>query len=133
MKELHLKRFLTANGASLGLLTGLSRPLYVLEDEWRDNRARESCIPTGTYRCVPHGWEPSSPFKYKNTWQLLNVPNRTAILIHAGNTHKDTQGCLLVGMGMIVSQLSSAVTDSRMALDFLRQEIGQQAFLLTIE
>ncbi|UDF30134.1 UNVERIFIED_ORG: DUF5675 family protein [Roseateles sp. XES5] len=35
------------------------------------------------------------------------VPNRTGILIHGGNAHKDTEGYLLVGMGFIVSQLVS--------------------------
>ena len=30
--------------------------------------------------------------------ELLNVPNRTAIRIHRGNTVKDTQGCILVGI-----------------------------------
>ncbi|MDR1474598.1 MAG: DUF5675 family protein [Endomicrobium sp.] len=30
--------------------------------------------------------------------ELLNVPNRTAIRIHRGNSAKDTQGCILVGI-----------------------------------
>jgi hypothetical protein len=130
--KLTLRRILSANNATLGILSGLPKPLYVLEDSWRNNQRSVSCIPAGTYRVTPHGWDTGSPVKYKQTWRLLNVPNRTGILIHAGNTHKDTEGCLLVGMGMQVSQLASLVTDSRIAIDFMRKEIGEGSFILEI-
>lgn len=130
--KLTLRRFLSANNATLGVLTGLSMPLYVLEDAWRGNRRGVSCIPAGSYNVVPHGWEPQSPVKFKNTWRLLSVPGRTGILIHAGNNHADTEGCLLVGMGMLVSQLSSSVTDSRIAIELMRKEVVRREFELTI-
>ena len=92
MKSLHLRRALAANGATLGILTGLSRPLYTLEEAWRNNQPKVSCIPAGTYRCIPHGWEANTKVSKPKTWQLTGVPARAAILIHIGNTTKDTEG-----------------------------------------
>lgn len=42
---------------------------------------------------------------------LLNVPGRSGIRIHAGNTDADTTGCILVGN----DQNEVGVTDSRLA------------------
>lgn len=129
--NLTLRRLYTAHGSSLGELTGLSKTLYVLEEEWRDNKPKISCIPPGTYQAVPHGWSGES-VKFKQTWRLLNVPGRTGILLHEGNTNKDTEGCLLLGLGMMVSQLSAQVTDSRLAMRLMRKEIGPNGFNLEI-
>lgn len=130
--KLTLRRSLNANDATIGVLSGLSKQLYVLEDAWRANQKSVSCIPAGVYKVVPHGWDTGATVKYKQVWRLLNVAGRTGILIHAGNTHKDTEGCLLVGMGLLISQLSSSVTDSRLAIDYLRREIGELGFTLEI-
>jgi len=130
--ELKLERKIAANGAVVGVLTGLSVPIYTLEDAWRNNQPNVSCIPPGTYNVKPHGWGLNTPFKYKQVWQIHAVRGRSAILIHAGNTHQDTQGCVLVGMGMQVTQLKSSVSDSRIAIDMLRKEIGERDFTLII-
>jgi len=98
---LTLNRYITANGAVIGTLEGLSKPLYTLEDAWLNNVPRESCIPTGDYVCKPHGWQVGNPngHKYTQVWEVTDVRGRSAILIHAGNYTKDTLGCILVGLG----------------------------------
>ena len=63
-----------------------------LEEPWRDNQRMISCIPEGTYKVDT--W--NSP-RHPNSWVIQNVPARSAILIHTGNTLKDTAGCILVG------------------------------------
>jgi len=131
--KLNLSRRFEANGATLGILGGLSRTLYTLEEAWRENKREISCVPTGAYHCVAHGWEEEMEFKKLQTWQLLAVPGRSDILIHTGNYTKNTEGCILAGMGLQVSQVLSMVTDTRMAMDLLRKEIGQNSFTLTIE
>jgi hypothetical protein len=68
--------------------------LYTLEDPWLDNQKGISCIPMGTYRCI---FSMSQRF-HRLLPELLNVPGRTGIRIHAGNTTSDTEGCPLVGM-----------------------------------
>ncbi|MGO8502762.1 DUF5675 family protein [Rhizobium leguminosarum] len=132
MKNLHLSRVIAANGASLGVMSGLSRTLYTLEEAWRENKPKVSCVPAGTYRCIPHGWERGARVSKPQTWELVDVPGRSAVLIHIGNTTKDTEGCILAGMGLMVTQLLSSVSDSRMAIDLMRREIGADEFTLTI-
>ena len=65
---------------------------YTLELGWNNNEKRKSCIPDGTYPVVRH----KSP-KFGLTFWIKDVPNRDAILIHAGNFHRHTLGCVLVG------------------------------------
>lgn len=65
-----------------------------LELPWKNNQRNVSCIPTGTYQVVKRTSE-----KYGNHFHLLNVPDRSMILIHSGNYYTQTQGCILVGSG----------------------------------
>lgn len=69
---------------------------HTLELPWRDNERNESCIPTGKYEVVKH----MSP-KFGQCFWLQGTAPRTQILIHAGNYHGDTSGCILVGSGYI--------------------------------
>jgi hypothetical protein len=95
---------------------------------WIDNRPATSCIPIGTYACIPHN-SPAHP----NTWEVSNVPHRSAILIHNGNLpFKDSEGCILVGdsYGMLDGQ--KAVLNSVATLNKLRQILPSN-FTLVIE
>ena len=86
------------------------RVCETLEEPWRDNKPKVSCIPTGLYRVVK--WDSA---KYPNVWHVTDVPNRSAILIHNGNTVLHTEGCILVGnqrgvLGKLKAVLNSVVT-----------------------
>ena len=71
-----------------------------------------TAIPRGTYEItldVPSVKYGSSTF-YKQVCngkvpRLLNVKGFEGILIHAGNTDKDTEGCLLVGLNRVKGQV----------------------------
>lgn len=76
-----------------------SKPLFVtLEDAWNNNASDVSCIPEGLYLChritSPH---------FGEVFEVGNVPNRTHILFHAGNSDVDTHGCILLGTSFDVS------------------------------
>lgn len=64
-----------------------------LERPWRDNQPKVSCIPAGIYQVVIT----LSPKFGRLMPHLLNVPGRTEIECHWGNTVVDTDGCILTG------------------------------------
>ena len=83
---------------------------FGLEDEFREYKiALETRIPAGTYRVTMRnvgGF--NNRYKQKFDFhigmlQVANVPGFENILIHIGNTDKDTAGCLLIGEGAIVN------------------------------
>ena len=92
-----------------------------LEPTWRDyahgGRKIKGCsaIPEGRYAVVIS----YSP-RFKQ-WLpiLLGVPNFSGIRIHAGNTVKDTEGCILVGENREVGK----VLDSRKWVNALKHKI----------
>lgn len=73
-----------------------------LELPWLGNAQTISSIPAGVYTCSLV----SSPLitrLTKGVWEkgyvVNNVPNRSAVMIHPGNTDDDTHGCILVAQG----------------------------------
>lgn len=77
---------------------------YTLELEWKDNQRRKSCIPKGEYKLKFRDYGGYHE-RYKRRFEdhnagmieIAGVDGRSAILIHCGNTVKDTLGCVLVG------------------------------------
>jgi hypothetical protein len=62
---------------------------------------------------------------------LLNVPHFTGIRIHAGNTHADTDGCILVGMDRLEN---GTVLQSRVAMGSLMKMLeNNKDKVVTIE
>lgn len=87
------------------------------------------CVPPGTYSIDLH----YSP-KFKRYMLILcGVKGRSGILIHSGNTFKDTLGCILVG----VLDGSKVLADSRKTLDELFSRcldvIGKEPIILKIK
>lgn len=128
MKKFELFRGFQNADVTLGMLKGFSVPIYTLEEPWMHNQRGISCIPAGDYLCTPH-----TGLKFQDVWRLNDVPNRTAILIHAGNTTEDIEGCILVGLEHGKLRNKHAVLRSRLALDILRDTIGKNPFRLTIK
>lgn len=97
-----------------------------------------TAIPTGLYKITLN--VASSKYSNFNKYpyakfcngkmpRLLNVPGYEGILIHAGNTQKDTEGCILVGQNKVVGQ----VINSQATWKTLYTELLKDKSNLTIE
>jgi len=103
--HLTLVRYACGDKSTMGALSIDGKfACYTLENPWLDNRRRISSIPTGTYELQLRkegGWHGRAAAKFpgmhKGMIELRDVPGRTYILIHWGNTPRNTDGCVLVG------------------------------------
>lgn len=79
----------------LFVLDDFANPLfdcYTLELPWRENKQNISCIPIGRYPIRPR-----TSKKYGLHLEVLNVPDRSYILIHEANFVSQLRGCIAVG------------------------------------
>ena len=89
-----------------------------LENPWVDNQRNISCIPEGIYDVRLRLPRESATRDYIHLL-VKDVKDRDYILIHIGNTAKDTSGCILVGLGTE----QDVVHNSVLAMDLLIKEI----------
>lgn len=105
--NLRLNRKVYTEESSVGeLLVNEAFQCYTLEDRVRKGPKvyGKTAIPEGTYEIV---------LTFSQRFQkylplLLNVPGFEGIRIHAGNTAKDTEGCVLVGTGQGQNQVTGS-------------------------
>lgn len=122
-----LQRFLHGE-VTFGKLTfdnGAHPDIYTLELPFKDNLPNISCIPQGLYNAVKY----SSP-AHPDVWEILNVPDRSAILMHVGNYAKDSKGCILLGFG--INESTPMITRSNKCIEFLRKYLDGNNFSLEI-
>lgn len=131
MKIFHLQRVTDTPEGTFGLLLDEQKyPICVtLERPWKDNKTGESCIPKGEYVAFKSVYNTGG---YK-TFELKDVPGRTEILIHKGNTYTDTKGCILIGSGFGMVNGVHAITASGEAhKTFMNILFGENEFKLVI-
>ena len=116
-------------GETLGVLTENGELRCVtLELPDRNNSVSISRIPEGVYAC-----KRVISLKFGDTFQVMDVPGRTNILFHAGNTSKDTHGCILLGNHYGGEVGERAILNSLIAFtNFKRRHSKIDQFTLTI-
>lgn len=105
---------------------------YTLE---RPNEGDHPCIPAGIYQVEmrPH------PI-HGNCYEILDVPGRTAILIHSANIYQQLLGCVAPGRSIQTMDIfwedkqisQKGVSSSKDALAGLVADLNGEAFQLTI-
>ena len=105
----------------------------------RKKVAKETAIPTGTYRITLDvvSAKYSAVRWYKELCggrvpRLLNVPGFDGILIHVGNTALDSEGCILVGKNTKKGMVTSS-RDTFAALYAKLKEAWERNESITIE
>jgi hypothetical protein len=112
-------------GATLGsLYVDDVRVMDTLEDQLREQPGKpveswkvkaQTAIPAGRYRV-----RLTMSARFGKTLPLLDpVPGFSGIRIHAGNVHRDTEGCLLVGLDRSEFGADPKVYRSREAMNRL--------------
>lgn len=106
--ELYVDRYLSDKESTLGRLSveGVFK-CYTVEDQYQAVKVKkETRIPAGKYevKLLTTGnhhlqYAKLFPEMHKGMLWLQDVPGFQSILIHIGNTEKDTDGCLLLGLG----------------------------------
>lgn len=100
------------------------------------NRMRVSCIPPGNYECHPRiSPKYGKHFRvWKNKADGVDVPGRSYILIHPGNYHRHTLGCILIGQAHldINSDGHRDVTSSKATMAMLNKVTGRRMFRMEI-
>lgn len=92
-----------------------------LEDTVRDKKIKnETAIPYGTYQVIVT----YSPKFKRELPRLLEVPNFDGILIHRGNTPKDTSGCILVGENKEVGKVINSTPYELKLTKLLKQALA---------
>ena len=101
LKEIHLVRTLHDEKGTCGRLEDKEGKILclTLEEPWKDNQKGISCIPEGKYRCTRY-ISPKLQRKGKKDPEVIllhDVPNRSYVQIHIGNTLDDVEGCIMPG------------------------------------
>lgn len=87
----------------------------------------QTAIPIGVYKVIVN----KSPKFGRNLPRLLNVPGFDGILIHRGNTDKDTSGCILIGENKIVGKIINSTVYETKLVNILteRQARGEDIII----
>lgn len=96
-----------------------------------ENRAK--LIPAGTYKAKRdmHYGKPGKEDDYE-VWELQDVPGRSQIQIHIGNSYKDTEGCILIGNYFSAYVYNPLIIDSKFAYN-LFMFITRDEFEILVE
>lgn len=142
--ELKVKRIARKDGYTIGRLfinneyfcdtledtdRGLSSTMQVNEILAKKVKA-ETAIPTGKYDVILT----FSPRFKRVLPLLLNVKGYEGVRVHAGNTNKDTEGCLLVGENKAKGQvINSRATLEKLMSILLECEKRKEKVTILIE
>lgn len=134
--ELKLRRIAKRPTYTIGnLYNGDHLLCNTLEDTWRDlNKVKKvkgkTAIPEGRYRIIM-----AYSQRFGREMPLLcDVPQFVGILIHAGNTDEDTEGCILVGENKVVGKVVNSRYHAQIVSEMINDAIdnGEKVYITII-
>lgn len=89
----------------------------------------KTAIPTGKYQVV---------ITYSNRFKkymplLLNTPGFAGVRLHAGNSEKDTEGCVLLGVNKVVGKVIQSRIYTNKLYSILNKACKRQKVYITIQ
>ena len=126
MEIVELVRIVTGPERTMGVLILGAEPFAMtIEPRAFDNLEGASCIPASTYIC-----KMSLSKRFGKVYKVQNVPCRTGILIHPGNSVDETAGCIL--MGSLNPESPRCVWRSKKTLELFTGRLQEKDFILKI-
>jgi len=141
MKQVIINRFSDDGKQTPGSLSFVQDNGHVflcktLEIPWMNNHSDTSCIPAGTYNCR---FTKSARFTTHAahdmfTYEVTNIPGRSAIRIHSANFFSDLLDCIALEGALqdINGDGEQDVINSRNTIHAFENELCQQEFTLMI-
>lgn len=87
-------------------------------------------LPPGEYLCVKGMHQLAHMNQPFETFEIIDVPGHSNILLHVGNTNDDSEGCVLLGC----SQSGNMILESRKAFEaFMQLQVYCDVFKLVVE
>lgn len=107
MAHIILQRRTTNDACTIGKLSVFGETVWTLEDPRREHKVwGETRIPAGRYKLelrneggMTQRYAARFPNMHRGMLWLRHVPMFEWVYIHIGNTARDTEGCILVGLG----------------------------------
>lgn len=119
-ENITLERFAYTPMGTFGKIIFDEFECFTVERPWLDNKARQSCIPEGSYPLklgmYNRGGYPA--------YEVQNVPGRSLIKIHIGNTMDDIIGCIAPGKSLGFVGGKWGVTSSKKTFQEFMQAMG---------
>lgn len=78
----------------------------------------QTAIPAGIYKVIVN----YSPKFKRNLPRLLDVPHFQGIIIHKGNTAKDSAGCIIVGENKVIGKVINSTGYEKRLTEILKNE-----------
>lgn len=119
-----------ADSGTIGILR-IQKEIFCFTLEPPDllNKQMMSSIPAQQY--IAKRYQSS---KYGETFIVTDVPGRTGILFHWGNTASNTAGCIILGKGIALIEGRRGLSGSKDTWDrFMEALHGHEKFHLTIK
>lgn len=126
--DLSIERFAYTPMGVFGRCYIAGQELFTVERPWLNNERSISCIPEGRYTCSPRFYNKGG----YDAIEITQVPGRTNVLLHKGNTMHDLAGCIAITAKLGCVEGIWGGVNSREAFRILMDHYGSADFILEI-